>query len=159
MTAMDTISGLRKLSCWDRTGGSIRLPVVNFHYFVLNTRCHRLLQNVIVAYFNKWSVYSKFFEILKVLAINSMAIFLFSFLWKSTIWKSGTFCSRVARQRNQRTFTSLLSGLVKHETYWQMLKLDISFPDISFQFVSTFNDSGGFYFLKCTPNSFLKYDG
>lgn len=53
----------------------------------------------------------------------------------------------------------LLSGLVKHEAYWQMLKFDISCPDISFQFVSTFNDSGGFYFLKGTQSSFLKYDG
>lgn len=83
-----------------------------------------------------------------------MAMFSFSFLWRSTIWKSGTFCPRVSRQRNQRTFIFLLSGLVKHETYWQMLKVDISCPATSFQFVSTFNDSGGFYFLKGTQKLF-----
>lgn len=83
-----------------------------------------------------------------------MAMFSFSFLWRSTIWKSGTFCPRVSRQRNQRTFIFLLSGLVKHETYWQMLKVDISCPATSFQFVSTFNDSGGFYFLKGTQKFF-----
>lgn len=52
----------------------------------------------------------------------------FSFFpfWTSSIFKSGTFCSRVGRQKNQRTLIFFFYGLAKHETYWQMLELDIS---------------------------------
>lgn len=58
------------------------------------------------------------------------------------------------KAENQRTFIFLFYELVKHETYWQMLELDRRCHAISFKFIFTLNDSGGFYFLKSYPNFF-----
>lgn len=115
-----------------------------------------LLGNGIIAYFNEMNTHSKVFEILKILAVNSMSIYLFIFCFfgDHPFESQGHSVPELEGRKNQRTFIFLFYGLVKHETYWQMLGLDISCHAISFKFIFTLNDSGSFYILKKVPHFF-----
>lgn len=78
-----------------------QVSVANSHSF--STRCHHDLE---MSYRNtsKRRYIKQTFEILKILAVNSMSSSLFAFsFWISSILKSGTLCSTVGRLKNQET--------------------------------------------------------
>ena len=106
-----------------------------------------LLGNVITAYFNERK---KTFETPKILAVNNILSFHFSlFFLEITHFKVRDilFCSRVERQKNQRTLFSFFRWL-KHETYDRCL----SWIEVTMLIHSRlFSHSEGFCLFKVLP--------